>query len=429
MKTIKKYLALDYLYYALPCLCCVAYLLLVMDYRTLQYLINSLYANIFNLLMIACAIVAVPNFCRLLYYSKLTLNLPDDVHLPAAATERFGGAGTGKSSSTLLQSHFEAQKLQAETEEEYYYMLANRERWIREGKEYLLADFDRVEKSVKFWNAHPEYIPYLVSDVEMTLPDGRKSMFFTREHLEQKEWLPICFLVLDEAGAYIPQEMYKEKELHADIILLFRLIRHFRIKCVICEQKSDGVFINVRVVLGGTVLCIEQGNALKPTLLLDIIDFLKKRLPKSKHRERLGFVIEKLSNFASCLGFRIWKQMFFRSLDFTQYIPPEEKRIVCTNKLPFYYDDKAFANLYLAKDKTPKIVKQVGRIEQDSEMGKTMLATYHEQLEAIAANEEKKKEEELKRRNSIEKKKQEAAKLEKSKAKIAAQAPTKDGEQ
>lgn len=422
MKTIKKYVSLNYLYYALPCILCVAYLFtFALDYRTLQYLINSIYANFFNLLMVACALVAVPNFCRLVYYTKLTLNLPDDVYLPAAASERFGGAGTGKSSSTLLQSFFEAQKLQAETEEEYYYMLANRERWIREGKEYLLADFDRVKKSVMFWNAYPEYIPYLVSDVEMTLPDGRKSMFFTREHLEQKEWLPICFLVLDEAGAYIPQEMYKEKELHADIILLFRLIRHFRIKCVICEQKSDGVFINVRVVLGGTVLCIEQGNALKPTLLLEIIDFLKKRLPKSKHRERIGLVIEKLSNFVACLGFRIWKQMFFRSLDFTQYIPPEEKIIVCTNKLPFYYDDKAFANLYLAKDKKPKIVRQIGRIEQNSEFAKTIMATYHEQLKAEAEMEAKKQEEELKRQNSIEKEKQKAAKLEKTKAKDAEQ--------
>jgi len=387
-----------------------------MDYRTLQMLVNSIYANFFNLLMIACAIESIPNFCKLVYYSKLTLDLPDDIYLPAAANERFGGAGTGKSSSTLLQGYFEAQRLETETEEEYYYMLANRERWLSEGKAHLLADFDRVEKSVNFWKAHPEYIPYLVSDVEMTLPDGRRSMFFTREHLEQKEWLPICFLILDEAGAYIPQEFYKEKELHADIILLFRLIRHFKIKCVICEQKSDGVFINVRVVLGGTVLCIEQGNALKPELILSIIAFLKRRLPKSKIRAKLGYIIEKLSNFASCLGFRIWKQLLFRSLDFVQYVPPEEKRLVCTNRLPFYYDDKAFANLYLAKDMNPKIVEQVGRIEQNSAMGQTMLATYNEQLKALANLEKKKQEEELKRNNKLETEKRKAAKLEKEKA-------------
>ncbi len=115
------------------------------------------------------------------------------------------------------------------------------------------------------------------------------------------------------------------------------------------------------------------------------------------------------------------KQMFFRSLDFTQYIPPEEKRIVCTNKLPFYYDDKAFANLYLAKDKKPKIVQQTGRIEKDSEMGQTMLATYNDQLKAEAEMEAKKQEEELKRQNSIKKEKQKAAKLEKTKAKDAEQ--------
>ena len=372
MKTIKKHLALNYLYYALPCILSVAYLLLfAADYTTLQYLINSLYANLFNLIMLSCAIVAVPNFCRLVYYTKLTLNLPNDAYLPAAANERFGFAGGGKSSSTAIQAFFEAEKMQEETEGKYNYMLANRERWTRDGEEYKLANFDRIEKSVEFWNAHPEYIPYLVSDLEIIAPDGRKSMFFTREHLEQEEWLPICFLLADEGGTLMPQDEYSDRPQR--MVTFFRLIRQFGIRACICEQKKDGILINVRAVLGGTVLCLGQRNALLPNLLLSVIAFLKRLLPKTKNNPKLGLVIEKLSNFAACLGFRIWDQLFFRTMDFKEFVPPEKIKIVCTNKLPFYYDDMAYAVLYLAKDKTPKIIEQKGRPTKGTPMGDAML--------------------------------------------------------
>lgn len=322
MRQIKKYIALDYLYYALPCLCCVAYLFIVADFRTLQYLINSLYSNFFNLIVVAFAIYSVPNCLQLVYYSRRAKNLPVDAHLAAAANERFGFAGGGKSSSTAIQGYFEAQDVQADTEAKYNFMLANRERWIKNGEEYKLANFDRIEKSVKFWDSHPEFIPYLVSDLEIIAPDGRRSMFFTRDHLEQKEWLPICFLIADEGGTLMPQDEYTDRP--ENMVLFFRLIRQFGIRACICEQKKDGILINVRAVLGGTVLCLGQRNVLLPNLLLSVIGFLKWLLPRRKNSPRLGHLIEKLQNFANCLGFRIWEQLFFRTMDFKEYVPPEK---------------------------------------------------------------------------------------------------------
>lgn len=401
MKQIRKYLALNYFYYAIPCLFCVTYLLLIADFRTLQYLVNSLYANFFNVLMLACAIVAVPNFCRLVYYTKRVKDLPVDVQLQAAANERFGFAGGGKSSSTAVQAYFEAQDIQADTESNYNYMLANRERWIKNGQEYKLANFDRIEKSVKFWNDHPEYIPYLVSDLEITAPDGRKSMFFTRDHLEQKEWLPICFLLADEGGTLMPQDEYTDRP--EKMVLFFRLIRQFGIRACICEQKKDGILINVRAVLGGTVLCLGQRNVLLPNLLLSIIAFFKRILPKTKNSPRLGLVIEKLQNFASCLGFRIWDQLFFRTMDFKEYVPPERIEIVCTNKLPFYYDDMAYAELYLAKDMEPKVIDQEGRPTPGTPMGDAMLNRCYQEEEKAKQAEQKQALEELKMKNSLKK--------------------------
>ncbi len=410
MRTIKKYLALDYLYFATPFLIVVTYLLIALRFTTLQELVNSMYANLLNLLMVAVAIVAVPNFCKLVYYTKRTLDLPSDVCLSAAATERFGGAGSGKTSSTLLQAVFEAENLACSTEEKYYYMAANYNRWSKTAPEKL-KDFDRIEKSVKFWDEHPEYIPYLVSNVEIKLPDGRKSMLFTRDYLEQKEWLPICFLVIDEGGTMLPQELWLGNK--ADVVLFFRLIRHFGIRCCICEQKKDGVLINVRAVLGGTTLCVGQRNALLPIMLIDFIGFLKRRLIGKTKRHTLGLFVEKLQDFSSKLGFRVWDQVYFTSLDFKEYIPEERLQVVCTNKMPFYYDDMAYSQLYLAKDIEPHIVEQNGYVDVNSEMGKSILYTHYKQEEELADAASAEELARIKRQNALIKAQNEADKLSK----------------
>lgn len=389
IKTIKKYIALDYLYFAIPFLCCVVYIVFVTNWHTLQTAVNSVYANLFNLLVVACACVAVPNFARLVYYSKRVLcNLADDICLPSTASERFGGAGEGKTSSSVLQACFEAEKLQNEVETEYYYLKANYNKF-KIKMPWKLKNFEQIEKSVYFWKNHPELIPFLSSNVEIRLPDGRKSNFVTREHLEQRKWLPMGFFLCDEAGAMIPQDEWVDRP--ADVVLMFRFMRHFGYKAVLCEQKKDGILINVRSVLGGTCLCLGQRNALLPSLLLDLIEFLKKRLPKRKNPQKLGLVIYHLQRFASCLGFRIWDQLFFKTMEFQQYKPPETISIVCTNKLPCSYDETAFSDLYLAKDQpAAETVLDGDFITKDSEIGKLMLRSHYLQEEERALKEKKK---------------------------------------
>lgn len=379
LKTIKKYLLLDYIYFALPCLLCVAYLAIIADWHSLQFLINSIYKNFFNVLMAACAVIAVPNFCRLVYYHKQTLDVEERCCLAATTTERFGGAGEGKTSSAILGAVFEAEKLQKEIELQYHYMRVNYDRWQKVCP-WKLKNFAQIEKSVEFWKENPELIPYLASNVEIRLPDGRKSMYVTREHIEQQKWLPICFIVMDEAGTTIPQDEWQQRP--ADVVLFFRFIRHFGFRASLCEQKKDGILINVRSVLGGTILCLGQRNTLLPYLMLDIIAFLKRRLPKVKNGAKLGRFIERMDSIAACIGFRIWEQLYFKTMEFTQYKPPEEITLVCTNKMPCSYDDTAFADLYLAKDgKAEATLLDGDYITLDSEMGKLLYRTHYEQEE------------------------------------------------
>ena len=407
MRTIKKYLLLDYVYYATPFVFCVIYLLLQCDFTTLQYLINSVYSTFFNVVVTCFAIITIPNFCKLLYYHKQVKELPERIMLPATTSERFGGAGEGKTSSAILQAVFEAERMQSEVELYYYYMRANFNRWQKVAP-WKLKNFNQIEKSVKFWQNYPEYIPYLASNIEISLPDGRKSMYVTREHVEQGKWLPSCFIVLDEAGTTLPQDEWQQRP--ADVVLFFRFIRHFGFKASLCEQKKDGILINVRSVLGGTVLCMGQRNALLPYLLIDTIAFLKSRLPKCKDGQKLGHFIEKFQDISSRIGFRIWEQLYFKTMEFTQYKPPKQITIVCTNKMPCDYDDTAFSDLYLAKDGEAEPTKIEGYyITQDSDMGKLLLRTHYEQEENRAKKEleEQVKQEKLQvQKLELEKKKQ-----------------------
>ncbi|MCM1289307.1 MAG: hypothetical protein NC132_01460 [Corallococcus sp.] len=385
LRRIKRYLAVSYLYYSIPFLICVVYIACVLTYSTLQLLINSIYANFFNLLIVACAVIAIPNFARLIYYSKRTLDLPEDISVSAATTEDFGGAGEGKTSSAVLKGVFEAEKLQHETEMTYNYMCSNYKRWKKKSS-WKLKNFNRIEQSVKFWREHPELIPYLASTVEIKLPNGQKSLLVTREHVEQLKWLPICFFVADEAGLLAPQDEYKDRS--EAVVLFFRFVRHFGFRGILCEQKKDGILINVRSVLGGTSLCLGQRNALLPYFLIDVIAFLKRILPKVKNSPRLGHVIEKLQNFSSCIGFRIWDKLYFKTMEFVQYKPPEQISFVCTNKMPCSYDDTAFSELYLAKDKPSEVVL-IGEegITLDSEYGQLLTKRIREQDEQRKAAE------------------------------------------
>ena len=107
IKTIKKDLLIDYIYYATPFVICVVYLLAELDYSSLQFLVNSAYGNMLNIVFVAFGIVVIPNFCKLVYYHKKVLELPARISIASTTSERFGGAGEGKTSSAILQAVFE----------------------------------------------------------------------------------------------------------------------------------------------------------------------------------------------------------------------------------------------------------------------------------------------------------------------------------
>ncbi len=415
MATVKKYLAVNYFYYLIPFLFCMLFICLQLNYVTLQRLVNSVYASPLTVIVCGLASIAVPSFAKLVYYHKQVLELPDKVMVSGTATERFAGAGEGKTSGAVLQGTFEAEKLQQEIELKYHLMRVNYDRWKKTAP-HKLKDFEYIKRSVEFWNSHPEYIPYLGSNIEIRTPDGRKSYTVVREHFEQKIWLPICFIVYDEAGSSLAQDEWKDRP--ADIVLFFRFIRHFGFKAVLCEQKKDGILINVRTVLGGTVLCLGQKNALLPHLLLDIITLLKRLLPHAVKGGQLGYVLDKLDNFASCIGFRIWEQLYFKTMEFTQYKPPVEMKIVCTNKMPVFYDDVSCSKLYLGKDKEEKDFSLAdGVVTPESEVGKRLLRTHFEYEELQKEKEEEKQKKELKRKLSLEKMQAKLQKEEKKKQK------------
>ena len=253
--------------------------------------------------------------------------------------------------------------------------------------------------------------------------NGRKSYYVDGDALEQKVWLPSAFILIDEAGNEVPQELYKERP--AGITMFFRYIRHFGFRACLMEQKVDGIYINVRAVLGTQWLAMSQSNQLLPYMLLDLSSWLKERLCQidpdnytdlpakkleklSKRFHKLGAFIEKLDDFTSKLGFRVWHGLLIKCPSAQEFVPPQEVTIYCTNRLPARYDDREFSQLYLPTDENPI---QGDFVTKESPAGQKILRRFRDQEEAEslkAAQEELKK---LKLVNEYEKQRQIAKKL------------------
>ncbi len=392
IKVIKGYIKLDWIYYFTPFALCLIYTILALDFKSLQYLVISVYSSVVNIFMAIGLLISTPNVVLLVYCQRRVLkDMPQDIILPAASSERYGGAGAGKTSSAVLQAIFEASSMESSLTTSYYYIKSNYERWEQENP-LLIKDFAQLEKSILFWRSHPEYIPFLGSNVTIYDKNGRKSLIVDSDHLSQQEWLPAMFILVDEAGTEVPQELFKDRP--ADITMFFRYIRHFGFKASLLEQKQDGLYINVRAVLGSMCLAIGQSNRLIPTSLLQVISWLesrlhrydvtehpditgKKRVKTDKLFKWLGHLIERLKNFSGKLGFRIWHQLIINCPSAQDVVPPIEQDVYCTNTMPLFYDEREFSNLYLANKDGNPIDGEFPTIQ--NERGKKILKRFYDQ--------------------------------------------------
>ena len=423
LRVCKRYILLDWLYYFSPFCICLIYCILFLDFTTLQFLINSVYQSPLNILAFIGLLVSIPNVAQLIYCQRKVLrDMPEDIVLAAASSERYGPAGGGKTSSAVLQAIFEASKMEHDLTLLYHYIRSNYNRWLAENPNKL-KDFQQLEQSIKFWQEHPEYIPFLGSNVVVHDANGRRSYYVDGDALEQKVWIPSAFLLIDEAGNEAPQELYKERP--AGITMFFRYIRHFGFRACLMEQKVDGIYINVRAVLGTQWLAMSQSNQLLPYMLLDLSNWLKERLcqidpinhiglpdkkfeKQSKRFHRLGAFVEKLDNFAAKLGFRVWHGLLIKCPSAQEFVPPEEVTIYCTNRLPAWYDDREFSQLYLPTVHNPITGDFVTK---DSAAGQKILRRFFDQEEAEKLLAEKQRLQAMKLANDIEKQRQLAKKL------------------
>ena len=223
------------------------------------------------------------------------------------------------------------------------------------------------------------------------------------------------FILIDEAGNEAPQELYKERP--AGITMFFRYIRHFGFRACLMEQKVDGIYINVRAVLGSQWLAMSQSNQLLPYTLLDLSNWLKERLcqldtdnydhlPMKKAAKMhklffgLGKFIEKLDNFTAKLGFRVWHGLLIKCPSAQEFVPPEEITIFCTNTMPVTYDDREFSQLYLPSKENP--IKG-NFVTKESPAGQKILRRFFDQEEAERLRSQRDELDALKLANNLEK--------------------------
>ena len=85
IQVCKKYIKLDWIYYSSPFFLCVIYGAFFFDFRSLQWLVNSIYQNLANILACIGIVIGLPNIAKLIYCQRKVLrDMPADIILPAA---------------------------------------------------------------------------------------------------------------------------------------------------------------------------------------------------------------------------------------------------------------------------------------------------------------------------------------------------------
>lgn len=349
-------------------------------------------------LIILCfpmAIATVVNFVNLtrnsLVVALVKKHIEDILKQRSRVDFRKGPPGCGKSTQTVYEAKVLADKCWEELTFKYFMYLSR--------KDKDLNAFERKEKkdvieAYEFYQKEGT-IPCLWSNVPITDEQGRKANLLTKAHLLQQEKLPyMSVLFSDEIGSQFEATKGANNKELKPLSLFGRFIRHlidgyWRLT----EQDEKKSFIDIRRVVERVVLCLTQVWVMKPTILLAIYNFFKKRCIKKtskmdKYKEgsktyiklqgkvfrtskRYSKFMLKFKHYLDCVGYRKY------TVEEREYNESDEKILKSQTK-SFYtpsclnvkYNDRCFCNLYKSKDKKLKSSKFKENILTDEEIEK-----------------------------------------------------------
>lgn len=285
-----------------------------------------------------------------------------------------GEPGTGKTSSNVYNGVNLAinnfRKLQIE-----YSLLAPNARSIENSKdEEKKRHWKEVKESFEFWaKRQNKYIPCLFSSVPLEDFKGRKSLRLTQAHIEQKKKTPYLTVWFnDEIGLNNPADGKRGKNKNLRISETGRFIRHyFDGFWLNTDQDSGNVAIDLKRVVALNRTMLEQKAFLKPLILTWIYNTLCNGLIKkfkniddknfnrivskarAVNKRYINFLL-KLNYFIKASGYRIYKYIDKGNKIKSNPLYKSEETKIKTQYAPSLlnvnYDDRCFANSYLAKE-------------------------------------------------------------------------------
>ena len=363
----------------------------------LQYLINLIISSLIMLILILTIklptqvyeylIYLIPTLIFIITFPRFLLWLTAKIRVKTDANKRVkfyecrrvsvtdGEPGTGKTSSNIYTAKILAEHCYKKLEIEYS-LLAPFARQIENGNNTeKKRHWRETKESFEFWSKRQKkIIPCLLSSVPLIDYKGRKSMRLSQAHIEQKKKTPYLTVWFnDEVGLNNGADGKRGKNKNLLVSESGRFIRHFFDGYWLnTDQDSGNTAIDIRRVVALNCTMLEQKPFLKPLLLTWLYNFLcGKLIKKYKNIDEHNFnhIISKaravnkkyinflifLNKFIKASGFRIYKFVDKgNKIKANPLYRTEETKIktmFAPSLLNVRYDDRCFANSYLAQDK------------------------------------------------------------------------------
>lgn len=309
-----------------------------------------------------------------------------NINVDSPVTMYCGPWGAGKTSSMVYESVLKAKKQWKYLCREYKKLRC------RKDEIQFWSDSLKKNRALEIIESYEFYkksntVPCLWTTIPVFV-NGISSNKLTGEHLVQEKKLPYNItLCMDEISMILPQNLYKKNNEEIDSILKFGR-QFFNGKFSQTEQAKQNEYCGLRRVTTSVQFMTRQKWVLKPNFILWLINFITDK--KKKIGLKLEIFLRELEEVVKNIGYR---KCFYKNLgtEYFKEISKEKNFIAPSNLNLIKYDDRAFVEGYLAKDKNLEVSKFDSLTFSREEILKTMLPKKYAEIKKCNESETKKK--------------------------------------
>lgn len=346
-------------------------MLIIFNYQKLYFWISLLP------LYIPLAFVnffAFKNTCQFFWYFFRVKYFEATINLQNYFVVRCGCPGSGKTSSSIVESYYIACMMWEELKWAY---LTTCQKWNKiksSGNKKNIDNAMFIFKSYNFWNTHKNLIPCLCSNIDITDNCNRSNYHIDKDNLLQKRPIPYMAVVFyDEIGLDFPcSNSSKNRDKWRPVASLGRLTRHFgEFHFIITEQDKSNVFKDLRRVVSENRTMQKQEWVCRAGLLnwfynrskrkvikkcfgkydQFTLEKVKKIILSRKYKRKVKFLIKLNVLIRSC-GFRKYRYINEGNIEFNNDLTDisKVKSFVLNSNMIVNYDDKYYSKDYTVKE-------------------------------------------------------------------------------